>query len=132
MDNCAICHRLARGFRSPKGQFCSLECLNAENPSGWAYKPYEIVEVRIQEVIVARGKPLSQYTQDEARELVKDIIQAWINNCRAQVCLHPIEFTPWHLEKEAIETAMLHADPKNLVRSVVDRFIKECADELPF
>lgn len=130
MDNCAICHRLARGFRSPKGQFCSLECLNAENLSGWAYKPYAEVEAKIAPLLAE--KPLTCYTLDQARGLVRWILEVWVNACRAKVNLPPISFTPWHLEKEALETAMLHADPNNLVRSVVDRFVEECADELPF
>lgn len=130
MASCVICHRLDRGFASPKGQYCSMDCMNAVAPNE-AYMPYEVIEEAMKGMI---EKPLSEFSMDEAKALSTWIISYWTLECRTHAGIDDKRSYPnlWHHEPQFLETAMLHADPNNLVRSVVDRFIEECRLDMPF
>lgn len=111
-----------------------MECMNASAGGSEAYMPYEEVEKVIGMAIT---KPLGQYTLEEARNLVEFTIQWWAALCkrRAGITNYNVPGTPpdWFShESSYLDTCVKQADPKNLVRSVVDCFVRQCVEELPF
>lgn len=129
MASCTICHRLTRGFASPKGMYCSMECMNAVQPGGEAYMPYEEVESVVQMVVT---KPLNQFSLEEAKDLTTQIVKTWIGKCREHAGITKPTPEWWSHEPSYLDQCVKQADPKNLVRSVADCFMKQCVSELPF
>jgi hypothetical protein len=103
--------------------------MNAAQPGADAYRPYEAVESWLK---MAATKPLNQYTYEEAKELAGQIVKTWSAKCRENAGI--IKPTPdwWSHETSYIDQCVKKADPKNLVRSIVDCFIQQATDELPF
>lgn len=129
MASCTICSRLTRGFTSPKGMYCSMECMNASQGGSEAYMPYDEVDRLVQMMIT---KPLNQYTREEATELAGRIVKTWSGKCRENAGITTPTADWFSHEASYLDTCVKQADPKNLVRSVVDCFIEQCVAELPF